>query len=233
MQTLKEWINSDKVQQMIKMSDEEILNKYFLRKPQLLDVYDPKYFYSPASGTVISVHSNIAPNSSIVEVKGKNYTVRRLLEDDNFNYHVLLVSIFMSFYDVHVQTVPYSGNFSVYNEKPILSKNYPMLATEEKIMEDIVDTSTMDYLFENERKITYVTNGDINYFVTQIADERVNMIENISNGKYMKTGQEFGIIKEGSQVDFLIVLNDKMKYKILVNEKDHVESGFDKIVEIL
>ena len=45
----------------------------------------------------------------IVEIKGMNYTIQDVLGDKTYNKPSLVIGIFMSFYDVHINRIPYPG----------------------------------------------------------------------------------------------------------------------------
>lgn len=85
----------------------------------------------------------------------------------------------MTFFDVHVNRVPYSGRLSYRQVEPIDTLNHPMLEVEESILEDLrVTTSGAEYLRHNQRMVNRVDclELDDSYYVLQIADYDVDSI---------------------------------------------------------
>jgi phosphatidylserine decarboxylase len=52
------------------------------------------------------------PAEEIVQIKGRAYSLRTALHDENFNHSCLVIGIFMTFYDVHINLVPYAGRLN-------------------------------------------------------------------------------------------------------------------------
>jgi phosphatidylserine decarboxylase len=75
-----------------------------------------------------------------------NYTVQDVLGDKNFNQPSLVIGIFMSFYDVHINRIPYSGILQYKGLDPIESTNKPMLAIEKDILNAAINPNNLEYL---------------------------------------------------------------------------------------
>ena len=69
---------------------------------------DPSYFFSPADGVII-YQGIVRPDESILDIKGKPYSLREALRDPVYDRTSLVIGVFMTFYDVHVNRIPYAG----------------------------------------------------------------------------------------------------------------------------
>ena len=114
----------------------------------------------------------------VVEIKGVDYTLQDVLGNKFYNQPSLVIGIFMSFYDVHINRIPYPGILQYRGLDPIESTNKPMLATEKDILNMAINPNNMEYLKYNERMLNkiYSPQLDYTYFLVQIADEDVNVI---------------------------------------------------------
>ena len=59
--------------------------------------------------------------------------------DDEYNKPSLVIGIFMSFYDVHINRIPYGGVLTYKHLEPIESTNRPMLAVEKDILNKVIN----------------------------------------------------------------------------------------------
>ena len=120
----------------------------------------------------------------VLEIKGIDYTLQDVMGDKDYNQPSLVIGIFMSFYDVHINRIPYSGILLNINRlEPIESTNKPMLAVEKDILNKVINPNNMDYLKYNERVLNTIYNSslDYTYYIVQIADEDVNVIAPLNN----------------------------------------------------
>lgn len=238
-QKLKEWLRSPEIKKLQKCSNTELLTTHFFRDPIRPLYYNSSVFLSPADGTILYAYNNIGPDEKIVEVKGRNFTVRDLLHDKSYNKRSLVIGIFMSILDVHINRMPTDGYIGEVIETPcITSHNTSMLALENGLFyQSRFNPNNAAYLFQNEKLITVVTCPIIKskYYVIQIADKDVNAIINYAEGDFMQQGERFGNIRWGSQVDLVIPLeeNSELEYQILVEPLLHVEGGVDKLVKVV
>src|SRR2546422_2743079 len=107
---LKDWIDTD----VHPYRDKPVawLSQYhFFRDPVRSTYSDPAYFFSPADG-VILYQRVVGSDESIVEIKGKPYSLREALRDPAYDRPSLVVGVFMTFFDVHMNRVPYAGRLS-------------------------------------------------------------------------------------------------------------------------
>ena len=142
----------------------------------------------------------------------------------------------MTFYDVHINRIPYAGVLNYKPLDPIESVNKPMLAVEKDILEMAINPNNMGYLHYNQRmwnKI-YSPRLNYNYYLIQIADEDVNTIAPFANHQYemMEQNSRFSLIRWGSQVDLVLPLDERFNFELLLENEMHVNAGLDKLIKI-
>ena len=234
---LREWLASPEYLAVKKLSMGDLVSKEFFVDP-LRPVYiRPEVFYSPADGVILYAFERIGPNEAIVNVKGKKFTVRELLDDDEYDHPSLVIGIFMTAYDKHVNRCPTAGYAKEYRCTPFLyNPQISMVEEERGLLEDAeIDKADMGYLFMSERKVISVYNPRIRntYFVIQVADRDIDVILNWFKQGYMIQAERMGQIRYGSQVDLVIPLVGKAKYELLCKRGLHVEAGTDALVKII
>ena len=162
---------------------------YFFRDPEKFPINDENYLVSPADGTI----------SQITEVNGP---IELGLEKKKFTR----VSIFMNFFNCHVNRVPCSGKIDKIFYKPGKYIN----ATLDKASED------------NERNYLKINNqsGD-EIIVVQIAGMIARRIVcDVKEGDTINQGDRFGMIRFGSRVDLYFE-----NYNLLVKKGQNTVAG--------
>jgi phosphatidylserine decarboxylase len=233
--TLKEWLSTD-VAKAEKMGVGKLSNEYFFRDPARPTYIDHEYFFSPADGTIL-YQKVVDPTEPIVEIKGINYTLQDVLGDSTYNKRSLVIGVFMSFYDVHINRAPYGGILRYKRMDPIESTNLPMLALEKDILNKVINPNNMEYLKNNERMVNtiYSPTLDYTYNVIQIADEDVDVISHFTqeqNESYAQNDR-FSLIRWGSQCDLVLPLDDRYEFELCLEDHMHVEAGLDTLVKII
>ena len=236
-QELEDWLNSE-VAELSKLPIGELSNTFFFRDPLRPTYIDNEHFYSPADGTIL-YQKLVMPGApcceGIIEIKGKNYTLQDVMGDKDYNKPSLVIGIFMSFYDVHINRIPYSGTIKYNRLEPIESTNKPMLAVEKDILNKVINPNNMDYLKYNERVLNTVYNAslDYTYHIVQIADEDVNVIAPFKQqGDLCTQNERFSLIRWGSQVDLVLPIDSRYQFELLLKETMHVNAGLDKLIKI-
>ena len=234
-QTLTEWLNGE-VKQLQKMPVGELSNTFFFRDPIRPNYIDHEHFYSPADGTILYQKFIKDPKEPIVEIKGMNYTLQDVVGDEDYNKPSLVIGIFMSFYDVHINRIPYGGVLTYKPLDAIQSTNKPMLAVEKDILNKVINPNNMDYLKYNERMWNriYSPSLDYTYYLIQIADEDVNVIAPFTNSQYdiFAQNERFSLIRWGSQVDLVLPLDERFDFDLVLDDHMHVNAGLDTLVKI-
>lgn len=233
--TISEWLASD----VKKCQDKPIewLSQYFFfRDPPRPAYSDQSYFFAPADGVVL-YQKIVPPDQPLVVIKGKPYTLRTAFRDDDFTATCLVTGIFMTFYDVHVNRVPYSGRLSYRVLDPIDTFNHPMLELEHHLLAGIgVPDSPGLYLQYNERVLNRVDAFALGqaYYILQIADYDVDSITpfELRQNRPCHQGARFSQIRYGSQVDLVIPLSETYEFVPLQNRAVHVEAGLDPVVAV-
>ena len=230
---LEDWLNGE-VAELSKLPVAELSNTFFFRDPVRPTYIDNEHFYSPADGTIL-YQKVCHPGEQVLEIKGIDYTIQDVMGDKNYNKRSLVIGIFMSFYDVHINRIPYGGVLKYKNLEPIESTNKPMLAVEKDILNKVINPNNMDYLKYNERVLNTVYNStlDYTYHIVQIADEDVNVIAPFKQqGDLCTQNERFSLIRWGSQVDLVLPIDKRFSFELLLKETMHVNAGLDKLIKI-
>ncbi|MFI9722936.1 phosphatidylserine decarboxylase [Streptomyces sp. NPDC052396] len=234
-QDLKDWIE-DEVVPYEDRPLEWISQYHFFRDPARAAYIDHHYFFSPADGIVV-YQKTVGPGEPIVDIKGKPYSLTTALRDATFGRRCLVIGIFMTFFDVHINRMPYGGRLSYALKEPIGTFNRPMLAMERGLLESLrIDPDRAGYLHYNERVVNRVDAPRLGgpYWMLQIADYDVDAITpfRLRQGTYLPQGYRFSQIRYGSQVDLVIPLTDDREYLPVEAVGRHVKAGLDPLVRI-
>ena len=234
--SLCEWVASD-VRPLRDQSLAWLSQHYFFRDPARPTYSDPSYFFSPADGVIV-YESVVAPQDAILDIKGKRYSLQQALRDETFDRASLVIGIFMTFFDVHINRVPYPGRLSYREEDPIDTYNHPMLQVENDLLDDLrIKTDSLGYLHHNQRMINriYAEALGRSYYVLQIADYDVDCITpfNVKQNQPVCQGERFSQIRYGSQVELIIPLGGPYHFATVQETGDHVEAGIDPVVEVI
>jgi phosphatidylserine decarboxylase len=234
--SLAEWIDTD-VREVRDKPLSWLAQYHFFRDPTRPIFSDTSHFFSPADG-VILYQKTVAPDECLLDIKGKSYSLRQAMRDEHYDRPSLVIGIFMTFYDVHVNRVPFAGRLSYRELGPIDTFNYPMLEVEKSIIEDLQASkmAAVEYLHHNQRMLNRVdaTELEDSYYILQIADYDVSCITpfRLKQNERMAQGQRFSQIRYGSQVDLIIPLSERWHFETIHPTGYHVEAGVDKLVTI-
>lgn len=137
-------------------------------------------------------------NIIVSPADGKVILIEQIEEQEFFKTRVQKVSIFMSVFDVHVNRMPIDGRITHFNYQ------------EGKFHRAYRD----DASYENERTTIVVQNEKIKLVFSQIAGILARRIVClIREGRSVKQGDRFGMIKFGSRVDMLLPMEVKLNIK--------------------
>ncbi len=233
--TLEEWIADD----VAPVQDRSIVwlsEQHFFRDPVRPTFSDTSFFFSPADG-VILYQKEVDPGESIVDIKGVSYSLRDALRDEGYDKRSLVIGIFMTFYDVHINRIPYPGRLSYRMLEPIDTYNHPMLTLEKTILDELrVPAAGEVYMRQNQRMLNRIecTDLGLTYYLLQIADYDVDSIMpfELSQNEPCYQGDRFSMIRYGSQVDLVIPLSDQWELTNVQRDGVHVEAGLDPLVRI-
>lgn len=233
--SIHEWLEAD-VALVRGQSMRWLSEQYFFRDPNRAVFSDSAYFFPPADGVILYA-KNVSPHEPILDIKGKSYSLRSALRDDDFKHSCLVIGIFMTFYDVHINRVPYAGMLNYRELETIDTYNYPMIDVEKDILNEIAPyTRKTEYLFNNQRVVNRFFSLDLgqNYYVLQVADYDVDCITpfTLKQNQPFAQNQRFSQIRYGSQVDLIIPLSEQFVFEPLFEQGIHVEAGIDPLVKI-
>ena len=164
-----------------------------------------QFFRNPSRKTILNDNHVISP------VDGKVVNIEKVFEKEYFKDERIIISIFMSPFNVHVTRYPIGGkiNFSKYHPGDYLVAWHPKSSE------------------KNERTTIVVENkvfGKVLY--RQIAGALARRIVNYAKvGDIAIQGNDAGFIKFGSRVDVYLPLDSKIKVKL----NQHLKGGEDII----
>lgn len=232
---LKEWIESD-VRPFDDRSLAWLSENHFFRDPIRSTYIDERYFFAPADGIIV-YQKALKPDADLLDIKGRPYTLRDALQDSIYDKFSMVIGIFMTFFDVHVNRVSFPGRLWYRSMDPIHTFNYPMLPTERMILDDLrIDSRKADYLCYNQRVVNRIDAPSLNrsYYLLQVADYDVDSITpfELAQNQPFSQGQRFSQIRFGSQVDLIVPLAGEDDLIFLLPTGCHVEAGVDPVIEI-
>ena len=167
-----------------------------------------QFFRSPI------INKNIGEKKIISPANGKVVHIGEVFEDEYFNEKKIMVSIFMSPFDVHINRYPISGTVKYYK----YHKGKYLVAWHPK-------SSKL-----NERTTTVIENDKIEIMVRQIAGFLARRIVNYSKeGAKVNQCDQLGFIKFGSRADIFLPLGTK----VCVKENQKTVSGETEIASLV
>lgn len=234
-QPLQQWIETE-VRPLRDKPLRWLSTRHFFRDPSRPTFSDTSHFYSPADG-VILYQERVDPDQCIVDIKGVPYSLQDAMRDDGYDRPSLVIGVFMTFYDVHINRVPFAGRLSYKQLEPIDTFNHPMLEVEKSLLEDLrVDMGSAVYLRRNQRMVNRVYAPQLRqwYYILQIADYDVDSITpfELKQNWPCDQGHRFSQIRFGSQVDLIIPMSDRYDFVLTQETGTHVEAGVDTLVRI-
>jgi phosphatidylserine decarboxylase len=233
--SLREWLETD-----VRPVQDEPLSwlsaQHFFRDPPRPAYSDLSYFFAPADG-ILLYQGEVDSGAPILDIKGRHYSLQEAMRDRHFDRTCLVIGIFMTFYDVHVNRVPYPGRLTYRKLEPIHTHNRPMLEVEKAILKELrVPLERAEYLHDNERVLNRIWSDELGdaYYVLQIADYDVDSITpfELNQNQPVSQGHRFSQIRYGSQVDLIIPLSSRFDFETTQPTRVHVEGGIDPVVRI-
>ncbi len=233
--TLNEWLETD-VDEVKDRPVSWLSQHHFFRDPSRPSYSDTSFFFSPADG-IILYQRIVEPDDPILDIKGRPYSLRDAMRDDEYDRTSLVIGIFMTFYDVHVNRIPYPGRLSYRLVDPIDTYNHPMLELEQAMLERLrLPLERAAYLHHNQRVVNRIDSPylDAPYYILQIADYDVDSITpfELKQNQPAEQGQRFSQIRYGSQVDLVVPVSPSYDLTTTQQTGSHVEAGLDTLIAI-
>ena len=230
---LDEWIASD-MHHVQRRSLSRLSERCSFRDPVRPIHADASYFFSPTDG-VILYQRTLGATDTLLEIKGRTYSLREALRDSTFDARCLVIGIFMTLYDAPVNRVPIAGILDFRLLPPIDDCNHPTLAVEESLLHGgKAAMGEAEYLFSNQRMLNriYAPTLGLTYYLLQIADYDVSAILPFDQDqqRHYAQGDRFSEIRYGSQVDLIIPVSRRWRFETLLPDSTHVEAGLDPLV---
>ena len=232
---IQDWLETD-VRPFREKPISWISQFHFFRDPIRPTFSDLGYFFSPADG-IILYQRKVRPGECIVQIKGRSYSLRDAMRDPHYAADSLVIGIFMTFFDVHTNRVPYPGSLSYSEMDPIDTLNHPMLDVEKSILRELrICPDSLDYLHHNQRMLNRIYSDHLrqSYYLLQIADYDVDCIVpfKLQQHRPVMQGQRFSQVRYGSQVDLIVPLSPRFDFDPAQNDGDHVEAGVDPLIRV-
>jgi len=233
--SMEEW-RATAVEKYKGYSLQRMAHAEFFRDPPRAQRIDATRFFSPADGVIIG-QSRLVPECEVVEAKGVDVSLADLLHPWTIDQPCLVINVFMTFYDVHINRMPTGGILTREPTGPIRTCNLPMLWVEKGIVKKgVIQKGDMKYMASNARMLNRVwsTNLRYTYYMVQLADSDVSAIMPFDHRKHAPLAQSerFSVVRWGSQVALILPLDPRYKFRTLCNVTDHVEAGTDALVSI-
>lgn len=234
--SLTEWVETE-VQPFREKSVAWLSQFHFFRDPIRPTYSNSDYMFSPADG-IILYQRTVSPREAILQIKGRAYSLRDALRDPDFESCSLVVGVFMTFFDVHINRIPYSGLLSYQELGPLDTYNHPMLDVEKSILDELrIPTESLGYLHHNQRMVNRVYSLQLggSYYILQIADYDVDCITpfDLKQNRPVYQGDRFSQIRYGSQVDLILPLSARFDFETMQPTGSHVEAGIDPLVKLI
>jgi phosphatidylserine decarboxylase len=235
--TLKDWIYTDVTPVSAPEQRRWLGEEFFFRDPVRPMFVDASYFFAPADG-VILYQKRVAAADPILDIKGIPYSLRDAMRSPHLDGEYLVIGIFMTCYDVHINRIPYAGTLSYRSLPAIETNNWPMIGVETALLEESgVWAHESEYLHNNQRMLNRVVSASLRltYYLLQIADYDVCCIMpfELSQNAPVAQNQRFSQIRFGSQVDLIIPLTEHIDLETLQETGVHVEAGVDPLVKVV
>jgi len=232
--SLEEWLNKE-ASDLEDIPMDVMGHRTFFRDPHRPCYIDRSYFFSPADGVI--VYQKFVPASGeIIEIKGRPFTLQELMQDDEFNQPALVIGIFMTFYDVHINRSPFGGFLRYRELDPIQTYGVSMSLAEDGIMAGELSYEHFDFLRSNQRVLNefYLPSWNYHYYLIQIADLDVRVIMPfvLDQNNWFQQNQRFSMVRWGSQVDLVLPLDQRFDFQLIWSEGMHVEAGLDSLVRV-
>jgi len=204
---------------------------FFLRNPNRT-IPTGNHFVAPADGTIIYI-KKIEKGFVPVAVKnGEKIPLTELTGVESLEtIGGYLVGVFMNPMSVHRNRIPISGEIVAkkYLKKP---NNLSMVKATTDILLRRKSFPDYDFYLTNERLTILINAKDGVVGVTQIADKWIRKIVSwVEVGDVVSMGEQYGMIRFGSQCDLFIPESIKFKFKVKVG--DYVYAGKSILAEII
>jgi len=237
MEAIKEFLSRPDIKEIKeKHTQGEIMTEDFFRDPLRPMYITPDVFYAPADGIVLYAMDRVKPDD-FLEIKGKDFTLKDLLADQDYQDESAVVGIFMTAYDVHINRAPTAAYYlGTRDTDYIYTHNISMLMAENELLEEFhYSKDALSYLMTNEKRVSSFYGNEVRhkFYVVQVGDKDVDVILTWGKGKHIKQGDRFGQIRFGSQCDVIIPRKKGYEYELLVKPLEHVEAGRDSIIKVM
>jgi phosphatidylserine decarboxylase len=219
------------------VSQAELNQVLFFRDPTRPEIIDTSSFFSAADGILMG-QKFVDSSDEVVEIKGVNYKLKDVFGGQEFGA-ALVIDVFMTTYDVHINRMSYAGMVEFKYLEPILSYNLPMNLTNKDLVHHKFKGAYegQKYLKYNSRMINkiYSPHLEYTYYIVQIGDDEIGVIQPFSviQKTFYRQNQRFSFLRGGSHVELVLPEDPRYTFEFLVPTTYHVKAGLDRLVKII
>lgn len=184
----------------------------FHRDPERVPPVRGNAILSPADGRVIYVKQIEAGTIPYAQKKGRTIPLADFAQSGVLSGEGYLIGISMNYLDVHVNRAPISGEVSLLKH----------------IRGQFISLKKEGAVFQNERMLTVIDNGQFRVGIMQIASRLVRRIVTyLRQGDEIGIGERIGMIRFGSQVDMVLPNIGSIEITVVVGQK--VKAGISVV----
>ncbi|RKX62875.1 MAG: hypothetical protein DRP34_03390 [Thermodesulfobacteriota bacterium] len=234
---LETWLKSEEFKEIADAPLKEFSEYLFFRNPLRNITVDDRFLKAPSDG-ILLYQGKYQANQKIVEVKGKKYTVRDILDDDTIpkEKKFYVFGIYLTSFSVHVvRTMTKGVILEIRNLLPILSNNFPMVLFESELLRNNPNFNFMQFSFLNQRTIVMqyspVLRTRIYYVLIADAEVDKNLLF-VGEDEAVSQAQRLAYVLFGSQLDVVIEAQDWFRLRKLVPNFYYIYAGLDDLYRV-
>jgi len=210
---------------------EELSSTYCFRDPIRPIHNNSELIYSPADGIIIDI-SSVSSVDDVIYSKYGDISLSQLSYGMIPDMSYKVVTIFLTFYDIHIIRMPVNAIVNKINLPPIYVENRPMLEFENNIFDgkykDIRIELVNNFAY-NQRTIYSLKNPFLKdkMYLLLTADYDIDTILDFSDqtNRSMKQNHRLASIRYGSMVTCIVP--DSWNTEVACKINTHVEAGND------
>ena len=231
-QTIKTWLR-EQSKNFKSKTIEELSSVYCFRDPLRPIKNNPEIIFAPADGIIIDCTNIQTINESIYGKYG-NVCVKDLSYNMIPEGSYSIITIFLTFYDVHVVRMPVSGIVSKLELPPIFVENRPMLELENILIDGKYTNIRKELLSSfayNQRFLYSIKNSFLKekMYLILTADYDIDSILDFhgKNNSSLKQNQRLATIRYGSMVTCIVP--SSWNLQLVCKENTHIAAGMDTL----
>ena len=214
------------------MSIKELSSTYCFRDPLRPIKNNHDIIFSPSDGVIVDF-ATVTSSQDCIFGKYGNISLKEISYGMIPEGAYEVVSIFLTFYDVHIIRMPVNGVVKRLKLPPYFVENRPMLSLEKDIMNSkfsLVRKELISCFAYNERVLYSINDPskEGNMFMVLTADYDIDTILPFTSQiQALKQNQRLASIRYGSMVTCIVP--KQWNCKFVCKENIHIEAGIDAL----